>query len=178
MNDQNRELTAYHEAGHAVLWWHFGIRLKEVTIKPTDDSLGSCIVHGDPMEIFHTDERPFPDEATTARQTLIKIKIMSLLAGGLAEKIRFPATDLNNSICWQDHETAKNLIIRFVPDHETEDLVRQTQELLTAYWFNVSALAQLLLKHITVTGEDAEMILDDPRPLLQIQHSTKSVPPS
>lgn len=32
--------TAYHEAGHAVLAWHLGLKFLEVTIDPREGSLG------------------------------------------------------------------------------------------------------------------------------------------
>jgi peptidase M41-like protein len=35
-----REITAYHEAGHAVVGYHLGVRLSRVSIIPDADSLG------------------------------------------------------------------------------------------------------------------------------------------
>ena len=34
------EATAYHEAGHAVRAYRYDIKIKSVTIKPDEDSLG------------------------------------------------------------------------------------------------------------------------------------------
>jgi hypothetical protein len=34
----NEPLWCYHEAGHAVAFWHYGIRLRYVTMRPPVDS--------------------------------------------------------------------------------------------------------------------------------------------
>jgi hypothetical protein len=44
MNKRARDLsTAYHEAGHAIIAWQFGIHLHHVTIEPDKDSHGKLI---------------------------------------------------------------------------------------------------------------------------------------
>jgi hypothetical protein len=41
MNKTTRDLsTAYHEAGHAIIAWRFGMHLRRVTIEPSEDSHG------------------------------------------------------------------------------------------------------------------------------------------
>ena len=43
---QQLEATAYHEAGHAVLAYHYGYKIKSVTIKRGEDSLGKMVADG------------------------------------------------------------------------------------------------------------------------------------
>src|SRR5689334_15696863 len=70
--------TAYHEAGHAVLAWQLGLKFREVTIDPREESLG---------HISYVIPRWFtPANAGTDRVRLLTARyIIAAYAGGVAE---------------------------------------------------------------------------------------------
>lgn len=72
-----RRATAYHEAGHAVVFHYFGMISDEVSIVPGDDFVGT-----------HTHAPPIMFEATTReRRSLARGMIVSCYAGLAAQRL-------------------------------------------------------------------------------------------
>ena len=77
--ERRLERTAYHEAGHAVACWAYGLRFKRVTVVPRDDSLGHLAgwPWGKGMQAY---------SLTAASERRFEAQIVCCLAGGLAAK--------------------------------------------------------------------------------------------
>ncbi len=77
---RQRERTAYHEAGHAVIAHRCGVRFSYVTIVPGEHSLGHLL--------HHKWSRRFAPEVTLTpvMRERLESRILAALAGGLAEK--------------------------------------------------------------------------------------------
>ena len=48
------EAAAYHEAGHALMAWHQGVRVNEISIIPDKNSRGR-VLHADPLRGIQLD---------------------------------------------------------------------------------------------------------------------------
>ena len=46
---KSRPAIAYHEAGHVVVGWHLGIKMRHATILPTLDADGHVVQENDPL---------------------------------------------------------------------------------------------------------------------------------
>ena len=73
--------TAYHEAGHAAIAWHQGIRVRHVSIVPDAEYLGR-VVHSDPLRGIRLDFDN-SDRARLRAERLCRV----LLAGFMVEKL-------------------------------------------------------------------------------------------
>lgn len=76
------ERFCFHEAGHAVVAWHFGSRLNEIFVSDAD---GYCR-HKELIEFLIDPETMQPEEWEIAGQ-----EAQIFLAGEMAEKLFFPA---------------------------------------------------------------------------------------
>jgi hypothetical protein len=152
------ELTAYHEAGHAVVAFNVRRRCKRVTIIPEGDNLGALHTHGLP-ESFHPDaERG----TQTRRQVEREAKIG--LGGLAAESIlahrrdfRRGHTDcefvfsLVDSQAGSPDEADAHLNLLWV---QTLDLLRHPWN-----WHGVERLAQALLEKREISWTRAKEII-------------------
>ena len=74
MATAERTITGYHEAGHVVLGWMFGIGVLSVSINPIDNSQGRTIY-------FYSDEQ----RLSIANGDKMALKVMALVGlGGMA----------------------------------------------------------------------------------------------
>jgi hypothetical protein len=71
--------TAYHEAGHAVSAWHYGVRIKRVSIIEDDGSLGHC----EYVKSLGTVDFAY---LSLAQERKIHNKIITGFAGGQAQR--------------------------------------------------------------------------------------------
>ena len=99
------EVTAFHEAGHAVAAWHAGLEIHSATIVPTP-RLDGCVTHANPLYGVHLD-CDGSDEARLRAEAAIIV----LLAGPAAQRRHNPRS-------WRswygssDHERAADLAMR------------------------------------------------------------------
>jgi hypothetical protein len=75
--------TAYHEAGHAVARWEFGLRVRRVSIVPSGASLGHVSYPNLPLSVYEAVECSTPTPAQLGR---IERELIATLAGPEAEK--------------------------------------------------------------------------------------------
>ena len=156
--DQLRR-TAIHEAGHAVVGYlklRGERKLLKVSIIPEEDTVGQVLWSGWP-EGFD----PFESDKDEVKDKLMS-DFLCILAGMAAEKIAygmFPewgyGSDLNHAMEIADAYSAG--------PEESNQLVElgleQTEKMLIEYWPAVEALAEHLLEHECIEGEEAEQLI-------------------
>ena len=156
----NRAATAYHEAGHAVVAWRLGFKVRRVTITPGEDHDGFA-EHDSPLRGIHLDI----DNSDRARLRAEKA-IMICLAGTLAQR-RFAPRSVR---LWQgesDRDLATDLALRINGSGEAATaflawLNLRTADLIEAAWDSVEALAGALLEHRTLDARAAKAAMDAP----------------
>lgn len=153
--------TAYHEAGHAAVAWHQGIRVRHVSIVPDAEYLGR-VVHGDPLRGIRLDFDN-SDRTRLRAERLCRV----LLAGFLVEKRH---TGRGNRIgASADHEAAVKLMDRFVTDNDEAEawlnlLAIQTRNIIALPHITaaIDALATALLEHRELSGRRVVEIATHP----------------
>jgi hypothetical protein len=157
------EVTAYHEAGHAVADLALGRAFRYVTIEPDEDSLGHCM-----GVAYRGGQRLEMDvyEGNNRARDWIERRVKTLLAGAIAER-RF--TGRNSSAGgWSDDRIAIDLLSHlcgtetFEIDAYIDLLIIRTRALLSVphRWMAIQRLAAQLLDKQTVRYRDARAIAD------------------
>jgi hypothetical protein len=142
------EVTAFHEAGHAVAHFDLEIPIGYVTIVPKGDSLGRA-----------TGRRPRwfdPDEVSARMQWHVQREIVSLYAGPIAESKMTGAG--NHAGAEGDHHTIVQLADCVVGGAEELQafiswLEIRSTNLVEHRWFAIEAVAQALLNEKRMTGK-------------------------
>jgi hypothetical protein len=150
---RERERTAYHEAGHAVMAHELGMKVTSVSIVKDDDTLGRMARRWERWmhEIDYN--------VTPYREAKVQRHIMVCYAGAAATKIQF------NYGAWRgtgaDTTTAVDLACCMTgKTEETEALLRwlwiRTCDQLARplLWAEVEATAAALLAHHELTGQE------------------------
>lgn len=148
----NRMRLAYHEAGHAVATWAFGIALRSVVA-------GEAHGHA---------ERAEEDDLLQARRgkcEMHRAAAIILLAGEAAQKRWQPQAPSNG--CNQDRADARShaeaLGQELGDDSEHDripELQRFAEQLIVEHWPQVKVLAHALVKHATIPGPTAVRIIE------------------
>jgi hypothetical protein len=152
------ELSAYHEAGHAVMAWRLGGRVQHVTIEPDDDD--------GPERYGDTQVRWRRSKFTAAELAASAVQVS--LAGPVAEMIYtgdpfHPGLVAEWADDWRQAWAAAEPLL---PDERKrlELLERTTLRLYRelgndAVWAAIAAVADHLLAHDRLDREDLEDIL-------------------
>lgn len=157
------EATAYHEAGHAVVRFLVQLSFREVTIVPTDDTLG-CISGGRVLNDFHPDW----DDSPRVKSHLER-HILSRYGGPLAER-RFARQqghrwqrNLSQGDCNQALDLAGYLPMGSMKETEAylNWLWVRVEAMLEHHWAAVEALAKELLAHRRVGYRRARQIIKE-----------------
>ena len=155
-----RECTAYHEAGHAVMAWTFGLEFERVSIVPTEEWSGVVSVNTEGLSEF--------DEEVLGALAL------TTLAGEVAAEIH-----TGTPIDWgkwlgqmgTDVEGYKDLALRlgwYEMDGNVTDLQppmvdreAEVRSLMVERWAAVEALAAALLQDGEISGTGALSIVSE-----------------
>lgn len=163
---KDREIVAYHEAGHAVMSLLCGMPIARATIAKTTSGVGGAVIREDSDSVFQTKEE-------------FRKQVKIAYAGRASEMIKFPSvtTGASNDIT-QATEMLASYIDRYGFDYEAsgiidrsvfqnttfdETAIRRTRELsrelfneakeqLAKNYDMVEALAQKLLETESLTG--------------------------
>jgi len=162
--------TAYHEAGHHAMKWHFGLSLGPITIKPDheNNTLGTSAYHHTPFK-NETIKKLWEYESPSPGQVRrIENQVMVCLAGREAERIFRPK---KRGLCgaWTDNEEAQNFLHILVDEISPQFpvywklLLLRTQDTLSTpvVWTAVEALATALLERETLNGREARKVILD-----------------
>ena len=137
--------TAYHEAGHAVMAWHEGLSINEISIVPDHKSSGR-IIHANPLRGIHLDM----DNSNRAR-IRAESAIRVALAGPIAQR-HYNPRGFQHRHAESDYELAKDRILYITGSGEEANaymnlLEIQTRQIVTGlHWSLVDYLAKALLE--------------------------------
>lgn len=143
---EDRILTAYHEAGHAVMALLMGRSIQKVSIIPSQNRLGACT---------------FQKGRTKQIQDKLEAEILILLAGMAAEGRKSGRYNLQGAA--RDLQMVEKLALaRSGNPRQATKLIHKmldkTQHLLTnrATWAAVKMIADELIEHESISGRSAK----------------------
>jgi len=148
-------LTAYHEAGHAVMAQLCGQRITEVEIIGDAEHAGS-------VRSLRIHEEQEPDVDSSIPTAPIERSLLCLVAGMVAEAM------VSGHRSWdegcEDLDAAVRLAMQVVGDCERVlpflEIAREhTEGLLESHWPAVEALASSLIERRRMTGEEVRRLL-------------------
>ncbi len=159
MNQERLRLTAYHEAGHAVVSWVVGLEMEGASIEPQASSLGRV---------------SFADlEAMEAYDEIMLRYLVSSYAGVKAVELctgRPTAPDDPNTdprVEGSDWDAIMALTLTLAGPEEREQVAVQqqaeedAQRILRENWCGIEAVAYALLKHRSLDSADLSRILEE-----------------
>ncbi len=172
--EQDRNIIAYHEAGHAVMTYLCGLPIARASIAGTTSGVGGAVFQSDPETVFMT-------------KTSIIDQVKICYAGRASEEIKFeiPTTGASNDItkatqllhgyveCYGfdketgliDMQVLKERAV--VPEEQllariqdvSKTTYKDTKNLLNENYHLVEVLARELLEKETMTGEEITDLL-------------------
>ena len=161
MTPDERDLlaTAYHEAGHAVVAFHEGIRLTSGTIIPTVDFDG-MVIYASPFGRSN-----FGSSRSNADRLKAERYVRATLAGHLAQR-RFDRGSLLECHADLDRHTADCILSPFTTsERELSAWLRllgiQVEQILEIRWPWVKALAKELMEHKKMSGRQMQDCFDN-----------------
>jgi hypothetical protein len=142
--------TAYHEAGHAVAAWNYGVRFKHVTIIAEEDSFGH-LMHS-PPKWFHPDYDSSDRMAMRAQRYII-----ISFAGQLAQakfRGKHPRWGMGS-----DNRNAVNMAFYMCGSEKTVDAYLRScwsasNDLVNVRWREIKVVAKALLARNILKYED------------------------
>lgn len=153
------ESTAYHEAGHAVVQNHFGIKIKKITIVPDGDSLGS--VSG---ALAIGEHRLDVDKSDKVRLKTER-DVMIFLAGRIAER-KFNLKGYRHYGASQDINHSMKMLSLFTRSREEQMayhrfLEERTKNIINEpmIWELIQSVAKELLLCETLTGKQFDEVV-------------------
>lgn len=156
LSSEAERLTAYHEAGHALMAHLCGQQITEVEIVGDADHAGSVQSLSFPAD-------PNDEGKTGAEHEAIENRLKCVLAGTVAEAI---VTGRNgwDEACG-DLDIAVRLAMPLVDDCEDvvpflEELGSQIEDDLRAHWDTIEVLVLELLQRKSLTGGDVRRIIE------------------
>lgn len=176
LTEEEERSTAYHEAGHVVLFRIMNWQINEASILPTQDSIGHVSANEKEKKTFYSKEE-------------MEDKIMIYLAGRVAESLVLNKID--EGAC-NDLKYVTSIAIKMITEYGMDDeigpvsinkddeasilyinkemnkkiwqkvfecikeLEKRTRRILVSNREFLEVIAQALLKHKTLTGEEIE----------------------
>jgi hypothetical protein len=187
-NKDPREVTAYHEAGHAVAAACLGLKVKYVTIVPNESSTGHTMLEPEDPDIeaaIRSGDRWHPARFRAEK------RVMVLLAGETA-RTRFDSRSVRSSPSRTDRRMVLDLLRAYAPAPQLKRELKPHIKLLLAWTFHliwdnwnvVEAVANALLERLTlhqsqidevIQGVGEEQTLMQARPLLDLMEDAKAI---
>lgn len=151
----NKQVTAYHEAGHAIMHVLMDIPFNSVTIIETDDYLGVVKWNMGPSTMLNLNLGSRSREIAALARDAIKV----LLAGSLAEEI---LTGHYNEVgASSDLDEIER--IAFYQSRNPEAYIRRikgdVRQIIKQNWLDVTKLANVLLEKDTLSSVEVYTLL-------------------
>jgi hypothetical protein len=170
---RQREITAHHEAGHAVIDWEIGIKIKTATIKRAGHILGH-VLHD---KIF----RPGDLEWNVSPRVKMRAEraILATLAGPFAQKrfaprSRWRSGNFTGTMSGDaDFDRVYNVINRLYDDYKVGRRFVQYMEacaekLVEYHWKEIALVAQRLIERETLTRKEVRVAIFEAKGLKPI----------
>lgn len=157
----DRDQIAYHEAGHAVLAWTFGLVFERVSIVPTEDYSGVVMMDFSGAVMNEYDTEVLRARALTLLAGPVAVEILTGTSTDWGEWWGHPGTDIDEykelalRLGW--HEMDGGVMDLQPP---MEERIAQVRGLLESRWAAVEALAGALLQDRDVSGPDAVEVME------------------
>jgi ATP-dependent Zn protease len=150
MNHERERITAYHEAGHAVVAYVMGEAVNSVSIIEDEESLGRAITPFDEERLIDEEDHEY-----------MKRLLVGCYAGVKADKV---LTGEEPELLGNDLSGAVELVIRLSATEEEQLVVSGraadwAESLLRENWQKVRAVAEALLKHRELDAATVEQLL-------------------
>lgn len=173
-HDNDMEITAYHEAGHAVMNYLKGIPIARASVQPTTSGVGGAVISQDKVTVYMTKRD-------------LENMVLVAYAGRASEEIKFSDVTTGAS---SDITQATNILKQYVSKFGFDDatglidtdvllksniidpdglenkiselsrkLYEQCRDTLSANYKMVELVAQRLLSDETISGSDIEDML-------------------
>lgn len=179
----DRELVAYHEAGHAVAAHYLSFPVTRISINREDDDAGhieydygyrmsevlnESLDDESAKEESPKDENLDYEDAKARRQTVLERIAMVSLAGAAAQR-RFRANSVTEEHLEGDRHSTGKALLALVGSDDPElwgawekVLVVRTERLIARLWSRVEWVATVLLQRTTLEDKDEidQTILD------------------
>lgn len=163
--ERQRQRTAYHEAGHAVMRLQLGRRPTRASIKPraADNSLGHVAHLGTKLDVDWIDPRDW------RLQRWAETEIMVAMAGGEAERIY--SGRCYHAGCAADSRRVSEIVLRTEGLNDRRQLAfvtwlrEKTRDRLgnSLVWLRVEAVAAALMQRETLTGAEIRQVCEEPK---------------
>jgi hypothetical protein len=159
MKSAARRPIAYHEAGHAVIAWHLGVRVRSLTIVPDEATLGRChhasLIRGRYPEL----------DGSLGAVVKMQKNIMISLAGPIAQHLYNPHS-VRRYHTYADHTLAADLALQLTESEEESGallkwLEIRTRGILRLRWALVESLGKKLLDTGTMKGTEVGQLLQE-----------------
>ena len=153
--------TAYHEAGHATCNYWFGMKMKAIWIEQEEGEVirTPLLAEDDEVEFWKAKKegKSYPKN----HREWLDHQAVSNLAGPIAEEEFNPRYDYLASE--SDYEAVENLgILWEVGDalKWEEEVKNKAKQFVQEHWDEITAVAEALLEHQTLTGDQVEQIIE------------------
>lgn len=162
LRPSQREATAYHEAGHAVMVHVEGYAVLACSIERPGDlqaGLAGGVMWNNPLAA-HASELPEDHDRPAAIRAVARIA----LAGDIAQR-RYRPSSWRRHQGRTDREVAAMLALRLVQSGEqaawlVSGLEAQVQEALARHWRLVETVAAALVRHGHLSGSAFAVLVD------------------
>ena len=141
-NQESREGTAFHEAGHAVISYRLGFPLGYTSIEPNAAKGTLGVATGADRSDDGSDDADY---------------IVTLYSGFAAERRNNPCADERGAA--DDNRGAAKLLERH-PDLSEAELRQRAEELTARHWAEIEAVSTALIEDSELDDGEVELICD------------------